>query len=259
MPPSSLAAPQLPPSAGGYLGAPLPQGKKKIFKLPFVIAGVVLLIIVGCCGSLYMFGSQLEDQSSAGSGPGASPTRSFDKSKPPPPVTELRAALVSVGDIATVMRASRDSITARSDESYLQGGLSTLKLCADAQVAGDAIAGSETNNFKVTGAEGYPFVGSAVAGFYGAEAKAFFTSLREKAGRCGWTEMQTAKLGDETFGIFTDSGSQKLAIVFVRRGQAVVEVVVTGQTFMDLVHGSYQSDVIKLATAMAKRLPKSGS
>ena len=261
MPPSSLGAPQLPPSAGGYLGAPPPRTKKKVGKLPFVIVGVVLLIFVGCCGSLYKFGSQLDDQSgsSSGSGSGARPTRSFDKSKPPPPVTELRSALVSVGDITAVMRASRDTIETRSDENYLQGGLSSLEMCADGAVAGDAIAGSETNNFKVLGAEGYPYVSSAVAGFYGDEAKVFFTSLRDKAGRCGWTEMQTAKLGDEALGVFTDSGSNKLAIVFVRSGQAVIEVVVTGQTFMDLVHGSYQSDVIKLATAMAKRLPESGT
>jgi len=174
-------------------------------------------------------------------------------------VTELRSALVSVGDITAVMRASRDTVTSRSDQNYLQGGLASLKMCADGAVAGDAIAGSETNNFKVLGAEGYPFVSSAVAGFYGDEAKVFFASLRDKAGRCGWTEMQTAKLGDDTFGVYTDSGDSKLAIVFVRSGQAAIEVVVTGQTFMDLVHGSYQSDAIQLATAMAKRLPKSGT
>ena len=57
----------------------------------------------------------------------------------------------------------------------------------------------------------------------------------------------------------TPTGGTKLAIVFVRRGQAAIEVVVTGQTFMDLVHGSYQSDAIHLATAMAKRLPKTGA
>jgi hypothetical protein len=157
------------------------------------------------------------------------------------------------------MRAARDTVESRSDENYLQGGLAGLKMCADGGVAGDAIAGAETNNFKVLGAAGYPYVSSAVAGFYGDEAKVFFASLRDTAGRCGWTQMQTAKLGDETLGVYTDSGDTKLAIVFVRSGQAAIEVVVTGQTFMDLVHGSYQSDVIQLATAMAKRLPKSGA
>jgi len=261
MPPGSLGGPSLSPAAGGYVGAAPP--KKNGARVPLMILGAVLLLVVGCCSlTVYKLGStadRLTGQSGSTGGPGAGPTRSFDRSKPPPPVTELRSALVSVGDIATVMSASRDTINARSDESYLQGGLASLKLCADGAVAGDAIAGSETNNFKVLGAGGYPFVGSAVAGFYGDEAKVFFASLREKAGRCGWTQMQTAKLGDETFGIFSDDGgSNKLAIVFVRSGQVAIEVVVTGATFMDLVHPSYQSDVIQLATAMATRLPKSG-
>ncbi|GAA1548503.1 hypothetical protein GCM10009827_081020 [Dactylosporangium maewongense] len=259
MPPGSLGGAPFPPAAGGYLGAPPP--KQGGAKAPLIIFGAILLLVVACCFSAYKFGADLTDttgQPGSGGGAGARPTRSFDKSKPPPPVTELRSALVSVGDITTVMRASRDTVNSRSDENYLQGGLSSLKLCADGAVAGDAIAGSETNNFKVTGAEGYPFVGSAVAGFFGDEAKVFFASLRSTAARCGWTEMQTTKLGDETLGIFSDNGSAKLAIVFVRSGQAAIEVVVTGQTFMDLVHGSYQSDAIQLATAMAKRLPKSG-
>ncbi|WP_432995675.1 serine/threonine-protein kinase [Dactylosporangium sp. CA-233914] len=262
MPPGSLGGPQLSPAASGYVAAAPP--KKSGAKVPLMILGAVLLLVVGCCSfTVYKFGSsaaRFSSQPESTGRPGAGPTRSFDKSKPPPPVTELRSALVSVGDITAVMRASRETIESRgSGENYLHGGLSSLKLCADGAVAGDAIAGSETNNFKVTGAEGYPFVGSAVAGFYGDEAKVFFASLRDKAGRCGWTEMQTAKLGDETLGVFSDDGSTKLAIVFVRSGQAAIEVVVTGQTFMDLVHGSYQSDAIQLATAMANRLPKSGS
>ena len=259
MPPSGFGPPRLAPAAAGFLGAPPPPKKKNGAKLALGIVGAVLLVLTGCCFSLYKFGQTTQDNAGSGSGPGGRATRSFDKSRPPPPVTELRVALVSVGDIAGVMRASLDSINSRSDQDYLQGGLAKLKLCADGAVAGDAIAGSETNSFKVLGAEGYPYVSSSVAGFYGDEAKVFFTSLREKAGRCGWTEMQTAKLGDEAFGVYTDNGSTKLAIVFVRSGQAAFEVVVTGQTFLDLVHGSYQSDVIQLATVMATRLPKSGT
>ncbi|GIJ60286.1 serine/threonine-protein kinase [Virgisporangium aurantiacum] len=259
MPPGGLGPPRLAPTAGGYLGAP-PPPKKNGGKVALVIVGVVLLVLTGCCFSLYKFGAATQDGGGlSGSGPGARPTRSIDKSKPPPPVTELRAALVSVGDIAGVMRASPDSINSRSDQDYLQGGLAKLTMCADGAVAGDAIAGAETNSFKVLGAEGYPYVSSAVAGFYGDEAKVFFASLRTQAGRCGWTEMQTPKLGDEALGVYSDSGNTKLAIVFVRSGQAAIEVVVTGQTFMDLVHGSYQSDVLQLATAMAQRLPKSGT
>ena len=71
--------------------------------------------------------------------------------------------------------------------------------------------------------------------------------------------MQTAKLGEESLGVFTDDGDNaKLAIVFVRSGQVVVEVAVTGAYFLGDTRGSYQSDAIQLATAMAKRLPKSG-
>jgi hypothetical protein len=267
MPPSSLGAPQLPPSAGGYLGAPPPTTKKKVGKLPFVIVGVVLLVFAGCCGSLYAFGSQLKDQSgsSSGGGPGARPTRSFDKSKPPPPVTELRAALVSVGDIAAVMSTPADKISTKSDTSLLQGGLSNLMMCAEGAVAGDAIAGTETNSFKVSirndsysvpSYEPYA-VSSAVAGFYSDEAKVYFAALRDKAGRCGWSEMQAAKLGEDTLGIFVDDGAKKkVAIVFVRTGQVVSEVAVTGVDDQGDTRGSYQSDAIKLATAMAKRLPQ---
>jgi serine/threonine protein kinase len=259
MPPSGLGPPRLAPAAAGFLGAPAPPKKKNTGKLVVGIVGAVLLVLTGCCFSLYKFGQATQDNAGPGGGLGGRPTRSIDKSKPPPPVTELRVALVSVGDISGVMGASRDSVESRSDQDYLQGGLAKLKMCADGAVAGDAVAGSETNSFKVLGAEGYPYVSSSVAGFYGDEAKVFFTALRAQAGRCGWTEMQTPKLGDETFGVYTDSGSTKLAIVFVRSGQAAFEVVVTGQTFLDLVHGSYQSDVIRLATVMAARLPKSGT
>lgn len=249
----------MPPTAppGGHLGAGQP--KTSTGRALLVTMGIVLAVVAGCCFSLYKFGSSLDGSAGGpGSGrPGA--TRSFDKSRPPPPVTELRSALVSVGDIAAVMSAAPNTVEARTENSYLQGGLSKLELCADGAVAGDAVAGTETNNFKVTGAQGYPFVGSAVAGFYSDEAKVFFTALRTTAGRCGWSEMQTAKLGEESLGIFSDTGdSDKVAIVFVRSGQVVVEVAVTGAYFLAGTRGSYQSDAIQLATAMAKRLPKAG-
>ncbi|MEV0134404.1 protein kinase [Dactylosporangium sp. NPDC050688] len=251
----------MPPTAppGGPLGAGQP--KTSTGRALLVTMGVVLTLVAGCCFSLYKFGSSLDGSGGGGPGsgrPGA--TRSFDKSRPPPPVTELRSALVSVGDIAAVMSASPNTVESRTENSYLRGGLSKLELCADGAVAGDAIAGAETNNFKVTGAQGYPFVGSAVAGFYSDEAKVFFTTLRTTAARCGWSEMQTAKLGEESLGIFSDNGdSDKVAIVFVRSGQVVVEVAVTGAYFLAGTRGSYQSDAIQLATAMAKRLPKAGS
>ncbi|WP_327004731.1 protein kinase [Dactylosporangium sp. NBC_01737] len=248
----------MPPSTGGQPGAA--PAKSSTGKVLLVVGGVVLLAVAGCCFFVNKLGSAVDG---LGGGPGADgrpgATRSFDKSRPPPPVTELRSALVSVGDIATVMRVAPDSVDTRSDSSWLQGGLSKLKLCADGAVAGDAIAGAETNTFKASSAQGYPYVSSAVAGFYSDEAKAFFGALRTTAGRCGWSEMQTAKLGEESLGVFTDGGdSSKLAIVFVRSGQVVIEVAVTGAYFLGDTRGSYQSDAIQLATAMAKRLPKAG-
>jgi serine/threonine protein kinase len=261
MPPGSLGGPRLSRAAGGYVGAAPP--KKNGAKVPLMILGAVLLLVVGCCSfTVYKLGSsaaRFSSQPGSSGGPGAGPTRSFDKSKPPPPVTELRSALVSVGDIAAVMSTPPSSINARSDQDWLQGGLSKLEMCADGAVAGDAIAGTETNGFKATSAEGYPFVSSAVAGFYGDEAKVFVAALRDTAGRCGWSQMQTAQLGEETLGVFTDDGdSYKLAIVFVRSGQVIIQVSVTGAYLFGLTHGSYQSDAIQLATAMAKRIPKSG-
>jgi hypothetical protein len=273
MPPGSFAGapasprpvdyPMPPPAAVGHLGAGQP--KSNTGKVLLVVAGVVLAVVAGCCFSLYKFGSSVDGSGGRpGSGSGAGgrpgPTRSFDKSKPPPPVTELRSALVSVGDIAAVMSVAPNTVAARSDTSWLEGGLAKLQLCADGAVAGDAIAGTETNTFKANSAQGYPFVSSAVAGFYGDEAKVFFAALRTTATRCGWSELQTTKLGEESLGIFSDTGdSSKLAIVFVRSGQVVIEVAVTGAHFMGNTRGSYQSDTIQLATAMSKRLPKGGS
>jgi serine/threonine protein kinase len=256
MPPASFGPPLLPPSVGNYLGGPPAPAKKKSSAKLFVILGVVaLLIIGGCTFGLYKIGQKAN---TAGGGYGGNPSRSFDKSKPPPPVTQLRSALVSVDDIIAVLHTSRSQVETRSD-NFLQGGLATLKMCPDGAVSGYAIAGSEINSFKDLGSEGYPYVSSAVAGFYADEAKTFFTTLREKASRCGWKELQTAKISDETLGVFSESSTEKLALVFARSGQVVIEVAVTGQDFLDLVHPSYQSDAIQLATAMAKRLPKSGA
>ncbi|MFC5002130.1 protein kinase [Dactylosporangium cerinum] len=256
--PVAYPLPPLPPGAGGHPGAGRPKGGAG--KVLLVIAGVLLAVVGGCCFALNKLGSSFDD---LGGGPGGTgrpgATRSFDKSRPPPPVTQLRPALVSVGDIAAVMSVAPNTVDARSDTSWLEGGLSKLELCAGGAVPGDAIAGTETNTFKANGAEGYPFVSSAVAGFYSDEAKVFFSALRTTAQRCGWQELQTTALGEESLGVFTDDGdSSKLAIVFVRTGQVVIEVAVTGAHFLGTNHGSYQSDVIQLATAMSKRIPKGG-
>jgi hypothetical protein len=262
VPPGSFGPPRLPPSAHRLPGVPPPTTKKTYAPVIVVIVAVALLVVVTCSVGIYKIGSSTNSGNGRPhSGPrsGARPSLSFDKSKTPAPVTELRSALVSVADITAVLKAPRDTVGVWSEGDNLQNGLSSLNLCADGAVAGYAIAGSETNSFKVSGAEGTPIVSSAVAGFYGDEAKVFFASLRTQAERCGWTQLQTAQLGDEVLGIFTDNGSSSLAIVFVRSGRAVIEVVVTGKrtNFLTVDHTSYQSDTIQLATAMVKRLPKS--
>jgi serine/threonine protein kinase len=247
----------MPPSTGGHLGAAAPKSRSG--RVLLVIGGVLLLAVAGCCFLVDKLGSAVDQPGGTGADGRPRTTRSFDKSTPPPPVTQLRSALVSVGDIAAVMKVAPGSVGTRSDSSWLQGGLSKLELCAGGAVPGDAVAGAETNTFKVSNAQGYPYVSSAVAGFYSDEAKVFFGALRTTAGRCGWSEMQTAKLGEESLGIFSDNGdNSKVAIVFVRSGQVVVEVAVTGAYFLGDTRGSYQSDAIELATAMSKRLPKGG-
>ncbi|MEN3608280.1 serine/threonine-protein kinase [Plantactinospora sp. ZYX-F-223] len=248
MPPSSPGGPRLSPAVGGFLSTPPPQ--KRGSKAPLIVVGVLLFSLVACCVGIYQASP---DGDLFGTGPGATPTRSYDKSKPPPPVTALQPALVTAADITAVLKARREVIRPRDADDILQGGLSALSLCSDGRVTANAIGASETNGFDVnTGS--YPNVGSAVAGFYADEANVFFDAVRTKAAGCEkWSEMQVPKLGDEALGVFADTGQYyDIAIVFVRRGQVVIEVVVEGK-------GGYQSDAIQLATAMAKRLPKGGA
>ncbi|MEO3927785.1 protein kinase [Micromonosporaceae bacterium B7E4] len=248
MPPSSPGGPRLSSAAGGFLSTPPP--KKKGSKAPLIVVGVLLFSLVACCVGIYQASP---DGDLFGAGPGTTPTRSYDRSKPPPPVTALQPALVTAADITAVLKARREVIRPRDADDSLQGGLAALNLCTDGRVTANAIGASETNGFDVnTGS--YPNVNSAVAGFYADEADAFFDAVRTKAAGCErWSEMQVPKLGDEALGIFNDAGQYyDLAIVFVRRGQVVIEVAVEGRS-------RYQSDAIGLATAMAKRLPKGGA
>ncbi|MGI5151675.1 serine/threonine-protein kinase [Plantactinospora sp. CA-294935] len=248
MPPSSPGGPRLSPAAGGFLSTPPPRKKRS--KAPLIVVGVLLFSLVACCVGIYQASP---DGDLFGAGPGATPTRSYDRSKPPPPITALQPALVTAADITAVLKARREVIRPRDADDSLQGGLAALNLCSGGRVTTNAIGASETNGFDVnTGS--YPNVDSAVAGFYADEADAFFDAVRTKAAGCErWSEMQVPKLGDEALGIFTDTGQYyDIAIVFVRRGQVVIEVAVKGR-------GRYQSDAIQLATAMAKRLPKGGA
>lgn len=251
--PPSLGGPGSPPppslgsSAASYLGAPPPR-KKSNKALPFLIIGGVLVVVMGMCCS---FLSNFDGTPGSLTGDNASPSRSFDRSKPPPQVTALEPVLVSVADVAAVMDARRSSVYTTEQASLLQNGLNKLALCDEGSVAGDAIGAHTANGFDV-GTSDYPEVGSAVAGFYADEATKFFSAAKTSAGRCGWRTFEVPKLGQESFGIF--DAENEVAIVFVRSGQVVFEIAVEAGA-----RGSYQSDTIKLATAMARRLPKTGA
>lgn len=243
----SAPPPQLSPAAGGYLGVPpMPAKKRGGISAPLIILGVVLLAVFGCCLGIGKLGTYGD-----GNGNSAKPTRSFDKSKPPPAATELRTALVSVADITSVLEVERQQVYKTDDASGLQGGLSNLKLCRDEPVDDSAIGSTESGGYYA-GMSGYPYINSAVAGFYTNEAKVYFAAVREAGSRCGWSEMRTPKLGDEALGLFADDGTYgRVAIVFVRSGQVIMQLSVRSET-----SGSYQSDAIQLASRVAKRIPK---
>jgi hypothetical protein len=247
LPPNSgPAGYPLPPNSGpaGYPGGPR-QPKKKS-KTGLIIGIVAAVVVLGCCGP----GIWSLTQSGKTRG-GANPAPSVDRATPPPAVTALEPVLVSVADIMTAMKPEeRSYINPSSDTSAVGGALTKLQLCSDEAIRADAIGAHSTNGYYVT-ITSYPYVGSAVAGFYGSAAKTFVTATRSAAERCGWQPFTVPKLGEESFGIFATESSKVRAIVFVRSGQVLFEVGISADG-----RGSYQSDVIKLATSMAKRLPK---
>jgi serine/threonine protein kinase len=246
MPPAS--APQLGSLAAGYPGAPRPPKKKS--KTGLIIGIVAVVLVLGCCGPALWSAVQ-----SGNSSRSANPAPSVDRSNPPPAVTALEPVLVSVADIMTAMKPQERSYVSTSTGSdTLQGGLTELRLCSDAAIRADAIGAHSTNGYHVS-IDGYPTVGSAVAGFYGSAAKSFFDATRRAAERCGWQPFTVPTLGQESFGVFstgTGSGSDTQAVIFVYSGQVLFEVAIQAGSG----RGSYQSDIIKLATSMAGRLPK---
>ncbi|MGH3657610.1 MAG: serine/threonine protein kinase, partial [Micromonosporaceae bacterium] len=247
MPP--VGGPQLSSAASGYLGAPQKRGKDTRGRTTLLVMAIVVLLIGTCCYAFWRSIPKYDGDGNAYGTPTA--TRSFDKSNPPPPVTKLRPVLVSVGDIASVMRTDRGSVSRSTDMDPLMGGLANLELCDESPVSGYAIGSTESNSYYAT-TDDYPYVSSAVAGFYSDEAKTYFKNTKEAAGRCGWSEMQTPKLGEQTLGVFVDDGTYgTVAIVFVRTGQVLMQLAVKCDEC-----GSYQSYAIQLATAMAKRMPK---
>jgi hypothetical protein len=209
---------------------------------------VAALLVVGCCG-MGVWNLSRRDPSRTG----PEPAPSVDRASPPPVVTVLEPVLVSVADIMSAMKPPEASsyISPSSSNEALRGGLTKLQLCSDPAVRGDAIGAQSSNGYTVS-VDGYPSVGSAVAGFYGTAAKPFFDATRRAAERCGWQPFTVPKLGQESFGIFATESSEVYAIVFVYSGQVLIQVAIkAGED-----RGSYQSDVVKLATLMAKRLPK---
>jgi serine/threonine protein kinase len=237
----------LPPNSGppGYPGGPQPPKKKS--KIGLIIGLVAALLVVACCAS-GVWNLYRRDPSRTG----AEPAPSVDRASPPPVVTALEPVLISVADIMSVMKPEeRSYVSPSSSNEALRGGLTELQLCSDPAVRGDAI-GAQSNNGYYVSIQGYPSVGSAVAGFYGTAAKPFFDATRRAAERCGWQPFTVPKLGQESFGVFATESSQVYAIVFVYSGQVLIQVAIKASN----ERGSYQSDVIKLATLMAKRLPK---
>jgi hypothetical protein len=237
----------LPPSSGppGYPGGPRPPKKKS--KTGLIIGLVSALLVVACCAT-GVWSLSKGDPSRTG----ADPAPSVDRASPPPVVTALEPVLISVADIMSVMKPEASNyVNPRSSNDALQGGLTKLQLCSDPAVRGDAI-GAQSNNGYWVSIQGDPSVGSAVAGFYGTAAKPFFDATRRAAERCGWQPFTVPELGQESFGIFTTDSSQVYAIVFAYSGQVLMQVAIKASN----ARGSYQSDVVKLATLMAKRLPQ---
>jgi serine/threonine protein kinase len=237
----------LPPSSGppGYPGGPRPPKKKS--KTGLIIGLVSALLVVACCAT-GVWSLSKGDPSRTG----PDPAPSVDRASPPPVVTALEPVLISVADIMSAMKPeARNYVTPSSSNQALRGGLTKLELCSDPAVRGDAIGAQSSNGYSVS-VDGYPSVGSAVAGFYGTAAKPFFDATRRAAERCSWQPFTVPKLGQESFGIFATESSQVYAIVFAYSGQVLIQVAIKATDG----RGSYQSDVVKLATLMAKRLPK---
>ncbi|MGH3739150.1 MAG: protein kinase domain-containing protein [Micromonosporaceae bacterium] len=241
----SYGGPQLSPAAGGFLGAP-PQRKKTSPLVPISVVGVVALLLGLCCWGV------LSLPRNGGYGD-PTPTRSFDKNDPPPSVTALQPAMVTVGDISAALATERDEIGESSSDG-LQGGLKNLQLCSSGDPIDGSAIGSETKNrYYASTDAGSAYVSSSVAGFYAAEAAHVFKTIRDTAGGCGWSQLPVDQLGDATYGIFADDGTHgTVAIIFVRKGKVILELAVTVES-----RGSYQADAIKLAKLAAKRMPKS--
>ncbi|MEO3776534.1 serine/threonine-protein kinase [Micromonospora sp. B11E3] len=237
----------LPPGPGqsGFPGAPGQPRKKS--KTPMIIGIVATLLLAACCAPAVL---NLVRYNLPGD-LGASPTPSVDRASPPPEVTALEPVLLSVADVGSAMKVDRESVKSSATTDPLHHGLTKLALCSDGNVRGDAIGAHSSNGYWVSSGQ-YPYLGSAVAGFYGNAADPFLDAVRKAAERCGWRPFTVPKLGEESLGITVSGSSGVYAMIFVRSGQTLFQVAIQN----DYEGGSVQSDLIKMATSMAKRLPK---
>jgi serine/threonine protein kinase len=272
-PPVSTSGPQAP-----YPGYPLPPGlttgpmrypgapgrRSGTGKVFAIVGSILAVVVVVCIGLMINSILRFEPDDGLGNdaGPGNQPTarRSIDRASPPPPITALEPALLSVADIATVMRVPPSEVkeSGASDAgAVIKGGLAALELCSEKPPIGtDAIAQSTASYFSFSdGVLSYPRAASSIAGFYGDHAKEYMTNLRAYAQRCGYQEFAAPGIGEDAFGVFHPEGEPGYglaAMVFARVGQVVIVVGISAWAHA----GTYQAEETKLAAAMVARIPK---
>ncbi|GAA3384378.1 hypothetical protein [Cryptosporangium minutisporangium] len=246
--------PSVHPASGGspwiFPGAPAVPPKRKRIGLIVGLAVVLpLVLVLGCCAT-WAFGSSESDRPDVLA---ASPTRSVDRSTPPPAAEVLAKALVTPAD-ALAATGSRvdDSATWPPDRVVT---LSPFQLCETGSVAGDAIGSQDANGLGIVGTEDAVEISSAVAGFYGRYSTEYFGQVRAHAQECGWQEFSVRRLGDESFAAFGNTATinEATAVLVVRSGQAVLVLAVDAHQKST----SYQRHAIAMATRMASRLPRS--
>ena len=234
------------PGVPGVPGAPGPKKKRTGL---FVGLGVGLtLVLVACCG-LPWLASRSDRDGTAGS----TPTRTVDRSTPPPPADKLAAALVTPRDAIAATGSNPEGVT--TDKPDAMVGLTPFELCDKGPVAGDAIGTQDSNGIQVLGTSDDVDISSAVAGFYGRYAGEYFQQVKAHAQKCGWQEFSVPKLGDESYAVFGEvwSPTKTMAgLVVVRSGQSLLLLAVGSYG----EPSSYQRFAITMATRMAARLPK---
>ncbi|WP_073251086.1 hypothetical protein [Cryptosporangium aurantiacum] len=256
-PPPSVDYPMPPsvhPASGGspwiFPGAPAVPPRKKRTGLIVGLAVVLpLLLVLGCCAFL-SFSSSESDRTDVLA---ASPTRSVDRSTPPPAADVIARALVTPEDALAATGSRVDSTATWPPDRVVT--LSPFQLCDTGSVAGDGIGSQDANGLGIVGVEDAVGISSAVAGFYGRYSAEYFGQVRAHAQECGWQEFSVPALGDESFAAFghTATINEATAVIVVRSGQSVLVLAVDAHQ----KSVSYQRYAVAMATRMAPRLPKS--